>query len=105
MKRRHFLQGAGMVSASFALRKPERLFAQHARFGSWRTFEVTTHVEVLKPSGPTRVWVPTPLITDTLYQKTLASSFQSEGGSVTRFENKADALGLIAAQFPTGVRP
>jgi hypothetical protein len=42
MKRRHFLQAAGMVSAGFALQKPERLFAQPASFGAWRTFEVTT---------------------------------------------------------------
>jgi transglutaminase-like putative cysteine protease len=60
---------------------------------------------VLKPSGPTRVWVPSALIIDTPYQKTLASTFQCEGGSARTFETKADALGITAAQFPTGVRP
>jgi hypothetical protein len=105
MNRRHFLQTAGMVSATCAFQKPERLFAQRANFGSWRTFEVTTRVEVLKPSGPTRVWVPAALIKPTPYQKTLATTFQCEGGFAKSLESKADALGIVSAEFPTGVRP
>ena len=50
--------------------------------GNWRTFEVTTRVEVLRPSGPTRIWVPAALIVSTPYQKTLATTFHCEDGSV-----------------------
>jgi transglutaminase-like putative cysteine protease len=49
--------------------------------------------------------VPAALINGTPYQKTLATTFQCEGGSATSFESKADALGIISAEFPTGVRP
>jgi transglutaminase-like putative cysteine protease len=105
MNRRDFLESAAMLAAISAVQSPGPLFAERANAVTWRTFEVTTRVEVLKPSGPTRVWVPSALIIDTPYQKTLASTFQCEGGSARTFETKADALGITAAQFPTGVRP
>ena len=71
----------------------------------WRTFDVTTRVEVLKPSGPTRVWLPAALIRDTPYQKTLANRFRAEGGTAEIVESKPDALGIVAARFPSGARP
>jgi hypothetical protein len=105
MNRRDFLQSAGVLSAISALQNRGRLFAQRAKTVTWRTFEVTTRVEVLKPSGPTLIWVPSALTIGTPYQQTLATTFQCEGGSARTFESKADALGIIAAQFPTGIRP
>ncbi|PYQ67715.1 MAG: hypothetical protein DMF54_03365 [Acidobacteria bacterium] len=55
MDRRDFLKSAGVVSATLALPKTGRLFALDEPSGGWRTFEVTTRVEVLKPSGPTLI--------------------------------------------------
>jgi len=73
--------------------------------GSWRTFEVTTRVEVLKSSGATRIWVPAALINQTPFQRTLANTFDAKGGTAKIVESKADALGIIASQFPAGVKP
>ena len=47
----------------------------------WRTFEVTTRVEILKPSGATRVWLPAVLIRETPFQKTLSNEFSAESGT------------------------
>ena len=105
MNRRKFLQSAGVVSASLALPKSARLLALVQSPGSWRTFEVTASVEVLNPSGTTRVWLPAALLRDTVFQKTLANDFRAEGGKVELVENKADALGIVAATFPAGVKP
>jgi len=105
MKRRDFLQSAGIIAASLAFPKAERLFTQDAAVGTWRTFEVRTSVEVLKPSGTTRIWLPAALINQAPFQKTLANTFTCEGGSAKMVQNKADALGIIAAEFPAGVRP
>src|SRR6516164_7952638 len=102
MNRREFLFAAGSAPASFAFLKPERLIAQSS---IWRTFEVTTHVEVLKPSGTTRVWVPAALITPAPFQKTLATTLQCEGGRTNTVENESETLGIIVAEFPPGVRP
>ena len=56
MNRRDFLRSTGIVAATATLSKTGRLFAQSTADTSWRTFQVTTRVEVLKPSGATRIW-------------------------------------------------
>jgi transglutaminase-like putative cysteine protease len=99
------LRSAGVVSASLAFPKTGRLFAQGATSSSWRTFEVTTRAEVLRPSGRTLVWLPAALISETPFQRTLANKFSAEGGTAEIVESKADALGIVAASFPAGVRP
>ena len=105
MNRRNFLRSAGVVSAYLAIPKAGLVFANGASSAGWRTFEVTTRVEVLKFSGPTRVWLPAPLINDSPYQKTLANHFTADGGAASLVKHGADALGIIAAEFPSGVSP
>ncbi len=105
MNRRDFLQSAGIVSVGLTFANAERLFSQITTADRWRTFQVTTHIEVLKPSGTTRVWVPVALISETPFQKTLSNTFNCEGGTAKLIEIKADALGIIAAEFPAGVKP
>jgi transglutaminase-like putative cysteine protease len=105
MRRRDFLISAGVSSAGFAFRKVNYLFAEDTPGSEWRTFEVTTRVEVLKPSGVTRVWVPAALTRETGYQKTLANTFSADGGSAKIIEDKPQAMGIIAAEFPAGVKP
>jgi transglutaminase-like putative cysteine protease len=105
MNRRDFLRSAGVAGASLVLPKTAPLFAETAALGGWRTFEVTTRVEVLASSGATRVWLPAALLKETPYQRTLANRFSAEGGTARMVESEADALGIIAAEFPAGVKP
>src|SRR5204863_1253652 len=99
MNRRDFLQHAGAASAGLVLAKP--LLTKLA--GDWRRFEVMTRVEILKPVGATRVWVPTALTQQTAYQQTLANTFTAAGAKAHLVERKDDALGIVAAEFPAGV--
>jgi transglutaminase-like putative cysteine protease len=105
MNRRDFLRSAGIASASLALPGTRRLFAESAGPGHWRTFEVTTRVEVLTSPAATRVWLPAALIGETPFQRTLANRFHAEGGVAQMVESKTDALGIVAAEFPAGVKP
>ena len=105
MDRRDFLQSGSVASLGLAFAKAERLFSQVATVDRWRTFQVTTNIEVLKPSGATRVWVPAALIRETSFQKTQSNTFNCEGGTAKAVESKSDALGIIAAEFPAGVKP
>ena len=105
MNRRDFLQSGGIASVSLAFAKAECLFSQDTSLDHWRTFQVTTRVEVLKTSGTTRIWVPAALISETPFQKTLKNTFNCEGGTAKMVESKTDGLGIIAAEFPAGVRP
>ena len=105
MNRRDFLRSAGLASASLVLPETARQLAEGAISDNWRTFEVKTRVEILKFSGQTRVWLPAALISETPFQKTFSNEFSAEGGTARIVEGRADALGIIAAEFPAGVRP
>ncbi|HEV3201321.1 MAG TPA: transglutaminase-like domain-containing protein [Bryobacteraceae bacterium] len=104
MNRRDFLHSAGAMSASLAL-PGTALFAEGVAPGRWRTFEVKTRVEVLKPAGTTRVWLPAALIGKTAFQKTLSNTFSAEGGTARIVQGRVDGCGIIAAEFPAGVKP
>jgi len=106
MNRRTFLQSAGALSASLFLPKVVRGLAFGVPTGEpWRTFEVTTRVEVLKPAGATRVWLPAALIRDTSFQKTISNDYRAEGGAAEMVKNQAESLGIVTATFPEGVPP
>lgn len=106
MKRRDFLRSAGMVSAgAMAFPKVGRLLGQGTAPEAWRTFDVTTSVQVLKPSGATRIWIPAALVNPTPFQKTLANDFKAQGGTAKLTESSTDSLGIISAEFPAGVAP
>src|SRR5262245_48861607 len=104
MNRRTFLYSGAVASATLALPRSARVFASTG--GSvWRTFEVTTRVEVLSPSGTTFVWLPAALLNETRYQRTLSNTFQAEGGTADLVVNKEDEYGIVAAKFEEGARP
>ena len=105
VNRRDFLRSVAAVSASCAFPDTGLLSAEDVPSDKWRTFEVKTTVEVLKPSGVTRVWLPAALITKTPFQNTLTNEFTAVGGTAKMVEVKADSLGIISAEFPAGVKP
>jgi transglutaminase-like putative cysteine protease len=105
MTRREFLRCAGAVSAGLALPGTSSSFAL-APAARWRTFEVTTDVEVLHPNGTTRVWVPLPARTATVYQKPAgADTFVAHGGTVRAVVDQKTGARMIAAEWPDGVKP
>jgi len=105
MDRREFLISAsGATVASLLPEEPSFLLPRRSSPGG-RTFEVATRIEILKPSGATRVWVPTALIDPTPYQKKLANSFDADGGTAHLVESKPDGLGMVVVEFPSGAKP
>ena len=106
MNRRNFLQSSGAVCAGLALTKSMPVFADSPQTGGgWRTFEVTARVEVLKPSGLTHIWLPTALIRDTPYQRTLSNRFIADGGTAHLTKDKPSALGVVSATYPANAKP
>jgi transglutaminase-like putative cysteine protease len=106
MQRRDFLRSAALTAAGLAWPGRSRLLAEEPSSPGWRTFETVTHVEVLRPSGVTRVWVPTALSVETPYQKTLSNVFTATGGKAKQVtDSSGDAVSMVAAEFPAGVRP
>ncbi len=82
--RRNFLLNAATLSAAYSLPALARAEPAPARRsfdpqpGAWRTFEVTTRVDVLQVEGHTRVWLPVPSI-DADWQRSLDSRWASNG--------------------------
>jgi transglutaminase-like putative cysteine protease len=68
----------------------------------WRTYEVTTSVRVLRPSGETRIWLPQPLPQNTGFQRTLFSSLQCEEAKTFVHEDARTGLKILGARFPSG---
>jgi transglutaminase-like putative cysteine protease len=105
MLRRDFLRIAGLSASTLVLPAAvSRAFAQSPA-DRWRTFEVTTRVEVLQPAGRTRVWLPTPLTVDTPYQKSLGSTFRADGAQARSASDPAWGLGMVWGEWAEGTKP
>ncbi|MGB5082890.1 MAG: transglutaminase domain-containing protein [Burkholderiales bacterium] len=105
MYRRHFLQTAGALSAAAFLPKPA--LAQHLPFNpqaaeKWRTFEITTRVEVLVPGGTTRVWLPIPSV-DTFYQRSIDNAWSGNAAVATLLHERRYGAGIFYAEWPDSV--
>ena len=107
MNRRNFLRTTTLASTAvmFPAMAPPVAHAEAGSGEAWRVFDVTTRVEILKPAGITRVWIPTPLLDDTPFQKTLGNKFDAEGGSARLEKDPHYGAGMVAAEWPGGVKP
>src|SRR5258706_3660765 len=109
MNRRSFLKTSATAPLAAAVSSALPLgaaFAQSAPGNDgWRIFEVTKRVEVLKPVGTTRVWLPTPSTVDTSYQKSLGNTWQVEGSQVELVTDMRYGAGIVSATFAEGARP
>lgn len=83
--RRHWLLNAAALLTAYSL--PARARAADAatqqrtfdpRPGPWRTFEVSTRVEVQRPEGRTRLWLPLPSV-DSDWQRSVSNAWSSNG--------------------------
>jgi len=100
--RRHFLQ-AGSAAAATSLLHPGA-FAQgtqrhyEVKPGRWRTFEVTTRVDVAEHAAATRLWLPVPAV-DSPWQQSLVSGWRSNGQA--QVTHAADGrVTALAVSFP-----
>ena len=108
MDRRQFLRTSAVTAAvaslpgtsgfAFAQGTPAPTAAATPPSG-WRAFEVTTRVEVQKPAGVTRIWLPTPLSTDTPYQRGMGNVWNAESGKVSFGTDPRYQAGMVWAEF------
>ena len=100
MDRRSFLKAGTLVPvAAF----PGIAAAQQLRFDprqaeTWRTFEVTTRVEILFPEGATRVWLPVPSV-DSVYQKVIDNAWSGNANTMQIVHDGKYGAGLFYAEW------
>ena len=105
MDRRTFLRsGIGVSTAAAAgLRLPiSAIAAEPSGQARWRTFEVTSKIEIVKPAGVTRAWVPMPLMPDTDYQKSLGQSWTGNAALTRVYREEKYGAGIFFAEWPAG---
>jgi transglutaminase-like putative cysteine protease len=109
MNRRRFVQLASVLPvASFAPLSSvvRESWGQTRTYtptpGQWRTFEVTTQVEILQPAGATRIWLPLPSV-DSEYQKSLDSTWSAPGGQARIAEDGKYGARILTVEFPAQV--
>lgn len=109
--RRKFLKNTAIALAGTAL--PAINFAQTAALaersfspvpGVWRTFEVTTRVDIAKPQGVTRVWLPIPSVNSD-WQKSLESNYSSNGTARMEDDEKYGAKMLYVEFAESEAKP
>jgi transglutaminase-like putative cysteine protease len=107
MNRRTFLRAAASLSTAAATShgfvSPAR--AQHKEFaprpGTWRTFEITTRVEVLEPTGVIRAWLPIPSVTSD-FQKPLGDQWTGNAKVLKSVADNPYGATLVYAKFAAG---
>src|ERR1700684_3552327 len=105
MNRRDFLRANSSLCAGWALSRAMPVLADTPSPGEWRTFEVVTQVELLKPNGISHIWLPAPLIRNTPYQNTISTRFTAKGGTAKLSKDKQSALGIVSAMYAANTKP
>ncbi len=79
----------------------ERRFAPQP--DAWRTFDITTRVELAEPVGASRIWLPVPSI-DSDWQRSLGSTYTSNGHA-RMVSDGVEGARMLHAEFAAGVKP
>ncbi|MGA9240895.1 MAG: hypothetical protein WBW03_02810, partial [Silvibacterium sp.] len=93
------------ICAGWALSRTMPVLADTPSAGEWRTFEVVTKVELVKPNGISHIWLPAPLIRNTPYQNTISARFTAEGGTATLSKDQQSDLGIVSAIYAANTKP
>jgi transglutaminase-like putative cysteine protease len=104
MDRRIFLKSS--IAWPLAASLPRVVFAQQSEFNpqpsGWRTFQIITRVDVLKPAGVTRLWVPVPVIDDES-QRPLGTSWTGNASTMRVTHDGKYGAAIFYAEWPEGV--
>jgi transglutaminase-like putative cysteine protease len=77
---RRDLLKAGLAASAAALPYAARAQAGFApQPGAWRSFAVTTRIEIAKPDGDAQAWVPVPVVNESDWFKSLGTDWTSNG--------------------------
>ena len=99
--RRAFLQSSALSGASLAwpwlasAQTPVRQFTPQP--GAWRSFDVTTRVDLLSSKGSARVWLPIPAVNSD-WQRSLDSTVASNGRTEI-VTDSAQGVRMLVADF------
>jgi transglutaminase-like putative cysteine protease len=68
--------------------------------GGWRTFEVTTRVEIQGPTRPTRAWLPLAHAAGPAYQRVLKQTWRGSAHTLRAIRDARTGAGILLAEWP-----
>ena len=104
MRRRTFLTNSIALSAGIALTGIPRLESTEETNpdSQWRTFKITTTVEIADPVGTVRVWLPVPLLQDTDYFRNVDRSWTGNFKDARNIRYDDHGTGILYAEWGDG---
>jgi hypothetical protein len=82
LHRRDLLKAGMAASVAMGLPRVASALTEFApRTGEWRSFAVTSQIEIARPDGKTQVWVPLPSINESDWFRSLGSEWRGNGVS------------------------
>ncbi len=99
MKRRTFLHAGAAASLLGTLPRIALASGFDPLPGAWRYFDVTTRVDVLKPAGTTRVWIPLPSL-NTDFQRVIGNSWSGNALVVKAASDPKYGAQMVWAEWP-----
>ena len=111
MDRRDFIRTAAFASAALAAGRISSAAAAdapgHTAFApdpanGWRTFDVTTRVEVAQPDGLVRAWIPLPSVSDAAWSRPQGNLWQGNAASVRIDKDPVWGAQILVAEWEAG---
>jgi transglutaminase-like putative cysteine protease len=103
MKRRAFLHTGAAASLLGAMPGFARAAGFDPRPGPWRYFDVTTRIDVLKPSGVTRAWVPLPSLNSD-FQRVIGNAWSGNAAAIKTASDGKYGAQMVYAEWPADER-
>lgn len=105
MDRRDFIKLSAAGAAGLAL--GGRAWANAAPFNpspeaGWRTYEITTRLEVAKPQGVVRAWVPVPTHKDAAWTEPLGNTWQGNALRMSEVRDPIYGAAMVQAEWAPG---
>jgi transglutaminase-like putative cysteine protease len=100
LNRRHFLANAATASiaAAFVSTNSGIAFAQEQQAGAWRTFDVTTEVDLTDITGPAKLWLPM-IQSAGQYQKSSNPRWAADSKSIAIKTDAASGAEILAIEW------
>lgn len=104
MDRRNFLKTGALLPTAALL--PAAAFSSAPTFNphateQWRTFEVTTRVQLLNVTGASRVWIPLPSVNES-WQRTIGNTWSGAAARVAIVSDGTYGAQMLYAEFKSG---
>ena len=103
MDRRRFLVTGAALGAAAAL---PRFAAADTAFaptpGAWRSFEITTRIEIAHPKGVSQAWLPLPSVSAADWIRPLDNQWRGNAAETTAYHDPRYGAALLHAVWPEG---